>query len=254
MKDKAVKITTDSLTVAENFSSIQGEGKNAGTRAVFLRLAGCNLTCGGIDTVKTGELDSGATWRCDTIEVWTKGKRISVSELLVLFEDKGYLSSLGTGAHLVITGGEPFLQESALLNFIKLLPESIFIEVETNGTIVPSKELANRISQFNVSPKLLNSGMKQAERIVPAPLTYFARDTKSIFKFVITHERDWEEIERDFIQPFQIPKSRIWLMPGADCRDKLEDMQKQVVEMAIQVAVNYSPRLHIAIWDKKTGV
>lgn len=254
MKDKVGKTIVDALTVAEHFSSIQGEGKTAGIRAVFLRLAGCNLTCGGINTVKTGQLDSGATWRCDTIEVWTKGEKITCSKLLELFEVRGYISSLESGAHLVITGGEPLLQEGGLLNFIKLLPKSTFIEVETNGTIVPSKEFASRISQFNVSPKLRNSGMKTSDRIIPASLTYFARELKSIFKFVTTQDEDWDEIERDFLQPYQIPKSRIWIMAGADSREKLEVMQSRIVNMTILKGVNYSPRLHIAIWDKKTGV
>ena len=69
------------LTVSETFYSLQGEGPTAGTPAVFLRLKGCNLTCGGLNTVKTKQLDNGATWRCDTTEVWLKGQDMTYDEI-----------------------------------------------------------------------------------------------------------------------------------------------------------------------------
>ena len=61
-----------SLNISEQFYSIQGEGRTVGVPALFLRLQGCNLTCGGKKTVLTGNKQDGASWRCDTIEVWTK--------------------------------------------------------------------------------------------------------------------------------------------------------------------------------------
>ena len=41
------------LAVSEDFYSVQGEGPTMGAPAVFLRLKGCNLTCGGVNTVQT---------------------------------------------------------------------------------------------------------------------------------------------------------------------------------------------------------
>ena len=38
------------LAISEVFYSIQGEGKTMGIPAVFVRLAGCNLMCGGMGT------------------------------------------------------------------------------------------------------------------------------------------------------------------------------------------------------------
>ena len=64
----------NTLPIAETFYSIQGEGITTGYPSVFVRLAGCNLMCGGQGTQFDGELHDGATWRCDTIEVWMKGK------------------------------------------------------------------------------------------------------------------------------------------------------------------------------------
>jgi len=247
------------LSISEHFSSIQGEGKNAGKRSVFLRLTGCNLTCGGQATVKTGKLDSGATWRCDTIEVWQKGEKYEKEELLNLFKEHGYISELSAGAHLIITGGEPLLQESALVDFLELLSltipaRKIFIEVETNGTITPTLKLSERVSQFNISPKLANSGMEESQRINNEALCWFVENSKSLFKFVVTRLEDWSEIEECFVKIFNIPKERIWLMPGADTRESLSDLQPIVAELCAINLVNFSPRLHIAIWDRKTGI
>lgn len=38
------------LNIKEIFYSLQGEGANTGIRAIFIRLAGCNLSCSYCDT------------------------------------------------------------------------------------------------------------------------------------------------------------------------------------------------------------
>jgi len=61
------------IRISEHFYSLQGEGKTMGVPAIFVRLQACNLLCGGYGTQKDGKLHDGATWRCDTLDVWTKG-------------------------------------------------------------------------------------------------------------------------------------------------------------------------------------
>ena len=106
------------IKISEQFYSIQGEGRTVGVPAVFLRLQGCNLTCGGIHTVKSKKLDSDATWRCDTIEVWTKGNSYHFKDVCDDWENKNWVKLFKQGAHLVITGGEPLLQQSAICDLL----------------------------------------------------------------------------------------------------------------------------------------
>ena len=69
------------IAVSEYFYSLQGEGKTMGTPAIFLRLTGCNLMCGGYGVEKDGILRGGATWVCDTIQVWMKGTTYNFEDL-----------------------------------------------------------------------------------------------------------------------------------------------------------------------------
>ena len=104
------------LKVNEIFYSLQGEGPFAGTPAVFIRLAGCNLTCS----------------FCDTDH--EKFEEMGVQQII---EHLDFLN-LPCGVLVVITGGEPFLQDTAPL--VRALDEEGWrIQIETNGTIFPAR-------------------------------------------------------------------------------------------------------------------
>ena len=259
------------LRVAEIFYSLQGEGPTQGTPAVFLRLAGCNLLCGNPLNNDYSKPGKGAAWICDTIPVWLKGKEYTTKQLLKEFENKGFIKELDRGAHLIITGGESLLQQEGISEFLSNLTElngknKYFVEVETNCTIKPNK-LYYKVNQFNCSPKLSNSGMSKEKRY-NIPTLYWHKENVcgflysnavpptrfSIFKFVVTKEEDLKEIIDEFVKPFEIEKNRIWLMPGADTRERLNELEPKVVEWCKNYGFNYSTRMHIQIWDKKTGV
>ena len=247
-----------SLAISEHFYSIQGEGPTAGTPAVFLRLKGCNLTCGGLDTVRTKTTDNGATWRCDTIETWLQGEKIDTKTVLHTWNINRWLMAIEDGAHLVITGGEPLLQQQELINFLKtlevLLGKKPFVELETNGTIIPKEELAHAISQFNVSPKLVNSGMPIERRLIPEAIHWFAKQPNAYFKFVLNSSDDWLEVEEDFLDPFQIPKSRVLVMPAASTRKEVITKCQELALMCQRESVRLSPRLQLLFWDSTTGI
>jgi 7-carboxy-7-deazaguanine synthase (Cx14CxxC type) len=138
-----------SYAVKEMFLTLQGEGLQAGRRAVFIRFAGCNLWSG-------REVDrAGAQCRfCDTDFVGVDGEgggRFADGAALAAraraFWDTG-LEAGGSRPFAVITGGEPTLQLDA--DAIGALKAKGFeIAIETNGTnMVPEG-----IDWICVSPK-----------------------------------------------------------------------------------------------------
>lgn len=209
---------------AEIFYSLQGEGHLAGTPAVFIRLAGCNLRC---------------SW-CDTKYSWGNGVILSPTELARLVA--GYACP-----HLVVTGGEPLLQQEELTELLSLLPSSVFVEVETNGTIVPCTALQERVNQWNVSPKLEHAG--NANPPQQKVLVTFATLPNAWFKFVVVGEEDWAQIEA-----LHLPQGRIILMPCATDRATLETARARVADMCLKHGVRMGDRLHIVLWNNKKGV
>lgn len=248
----------DKLAVSEHFYSVQGEGRYVGVPSVFLRLKGCNLTCGGINSVATKELDSGATWRCDTMEVWLTGESLSISSIFDLFESNGYIESLKNGAHLIITGGEPLLQSKQLIHFFNMFFHKYsfvpFVEIETNGTVMVNKDLDKYVSQYNVSFKLSNSGMPVDRRVNENVIRNFLTKNNTIYKFVVSSEKEVEEVFNDFVNLYSFKLTDVFLMPAASTRKELLSLEPYLIEICKKKCVNYSTRLHIHVWDKLTGV
>lgn len=251
------------LKISESFYSVQGEGSTVGTPAVFLRLANCNLLCGGKGTIKDKKLHDGATWRCDTIETWLKGSDIAIDDLITTFLRKGYLGHLEDGAHLVITGGEPLLQQDALIEFLgklkKTLNVTIKVELETNGTIKAKKELLMMLDYIHISIKLSNSGMPLEKRFTMQGKEFIKElmtNWQGIdleFKVVISTLDDINEL-RDFASNLLIKNKMITLMPAASNRDQLEHNLLFCVEYAKKYHYKISSRLQIEIWNRTVGV
>ena len=117
------------LKISEIFYSIQGEGWRQGFATIFIRLAGCNLRC---------------SW-CDTAYAWGDGEE---------WEEQAIIEHIAQQncPWVCLTGGEPLIQDLRLLCRL-LKKEGYRIQIETNGTISPSKELKESIDHWTVSPK-----------------------------------------------------------------------------------------------------
>lgn len=138
--EKRITRSNGYLDVVDIFSTIQGEGPFTGHRAIFVRLAGCNLQCPGCDTDYT-----------------SNRKEYHDSELV------DEIAKLVQPPYLVvITGGEPFRQNiSAFAN--TLIALGYKVQVESNGTVPPSEGLREEVC-IVCSPKTGRMNPKMAER------------------------------------------------------------------------------------------
>lgn len=213
-----IKSQPDKLKISGDgvFATLQGEGITAGLPCVFLRLHYCNLTCG----VPKG-------WFCDTSYTWDTTKREFWQEP----EDWSYekaatkISDVWNSAfpdqkerRLVITGGEPLLQQRKIAKLLQELPEWQ-VEIETNGTIMPISEL--HICQFNCSPKLENSGNTLQKRYRPEVLKVINKLPKSQFKFVVTRPSDLDEIDK-IIRECDLNAEKILVMPEGYTKEEVK--------------------------------
>lgn len=135
-------------SIKEAFYTIQGEGYHAGSAAVFVRFAGCNIWSG---REQDREHDSAkgncARW-CDTDFRGTNGERGGRYHARYLATMVRSLWPTDGTAHVVLTGGEPLLQvDSALVEYMRAA--DVLIHVESNGSIVPP----DGIHWMTVSPK-----------------------------------------------------------------------------------------------------
>lgn len=100
------------LQLAEIFYSIQGEGAFTGTPAVFVRLAGCNLSCDFCDT------DYSLKFFASVDDVVARVREIGSDCPMV-----------------ILTGGEPLAQRETLELIRALQRNGRRVHIESNGTI-----------------------------------------------------------------------------------------------------------------------
>ena len=118
-----------SYAVKEIFLTLQGEGMQAGRRAIFLRFAGCNLWSGREEDRAQAQCNF-----CDTDFVGMDGENGGRYEAQALAAKVEQLWGDAPRRLVVVTGGEPMLQLDAAL--IDALHAAGFeIAVETNGTL-----------------------------------------------------------------------------------------------------------------------
>lgn len=120
-----------SYAVKEMFLTLQGEGANAGRRAVFVRFAGCNLWSG-----READRATAVCQFCDTDFVGTDGAgggRFANADALA-DAVAGHWGPAEADRFVVLTGGEPMLQiDDALVD--ALHARGFAIAMESNGTI-----------------------------------------------------------------------------------------------------------------------
>ena len=223
----------------EIFLSVQGEGRTAGTASAFVRLATCNLAC---------------SW-CDTAYTWDWASYDYDEQVMYMEPEKvaSRVEALAT-TNVVITGGEPLLQQASGLGELacSLAGTGHSIEMETNGTIVPSDQMAGSVARWNVSPKLPSSGNPAGRREVPEALSALSALPNADWKFVITARPDVEEAAR-MAGRYGVPPGRVLLMPEGITASAVVARSEWVMEEAARRGFRFSSRLHVLLWGAERG-
>jgi organic radical activating enzyme len=181
---------------------------------------------------------------------------MTFEEIFNLMDEKKYVEHLRHNAILKLTGGEPLIQQKQLLKFIEAFVERYKftprIDFETNATLIPDnlwREMYK--ATFTTSPKLTTNGDPEEKTYKPEVLKWHV-ENHSGFKFVITSDRDIEEIWKKYVvdeHKINVPLNRIWFMPCCGSRDEHIIKAPAVVEYAKAMHVNFSPRLHLLVWN-----
>ncbi|HEY9765836.1 MAG TPA: radical SAM protein [Chroococcales cyanobacterium] len=215
----------DLLRIHEIFSSIQGEGLFLGAPSTFIRLTGCNLRC---------------SW-CDTKFAFEGGLEMSVEKIRV------------ETRHVVITGGEPLLQD---IGFLVARLEKNFVTVETNATIFSDLE----VDLWSLSPKLGSSGQRGDPAIADAFL--FRHPGRLQLKFVVADKEDLDAIKEylSSLKNLEEGKVPILLQPEGSGEiheklGKLRDLAETVCAdpFFAKIDVRVLPQLHQLLWPDERG-
>jgi 7-carboxy-7-deazaguanine synthase len=237
------------MIVSEIFESFQGEGPNTGMFSIFLRLGGCNLHCVWCDTPYTWHFTGTHSHKDPTIYSKT-------SELKTLQIEDVIASLLASDApNVVITGGEPMLQQRALTSVIQtLIDNDKSVEIETAGTVMPEFPVSLYeclYFTFNVSPKLANSGNTVEERYQLDVLRRLA-EVPSIFKFVVAGEEELEEVDA-MVASIGLASAWVWIQPEAIKEEQLVFRMKQLAPAVLARGYNLGTRLQILAFGNKRG-
>jgi len=225
------------IFIADIFKSIQGEGARIGTPSLFLRLGICNLQCSWCDTPYT--------WKKGLTDYSAHSDRSIITELQSLHKNTGI-------KNIVITGGEPMLQQEQLA---RLLSNKFFddfeIEFETNGSMPFLKNMQNFIEKrnknsqrlqitFNISPKLADSGNK-AYRVHNYP--------DSVLKFVYVSKKSEKLIDEFMKQNKEMfKKTPVFIMPEGTTLAKMSEKYENAVSYCLKRGYKFTPRLQIYLF------
>lgn len=228
------------IQLSEIFYSVQGEGTLVGTPSVFVRTSGCNLRCHWCDTPYT-------SWKPQ-------------------FEEQHLGPILATVRkhwgveHVVVTGGEPMIQEDIVELTDGLRELGLHITIETSGT----KFAPVQCDLMSISPKLSNSTPRERDggrwaaqhdrlRLQKPVLKKLIKKYDYQLKFVVTAPEDLDEI-RPLVEDLRAEKKRVVLMPEGIDPQTLHERSLWLVEICKNENYRFSPRLHIDLYGNKRGV
>lgn len=244
------------MNVIEIFASIDGEGSRQGLLTTFLRLHDCNIRCSYCDTTYSYGIDS----------IFTE---MTVAEVADVIESLG-------NHRITITGGEPLLQEAAVVELIdelnrrkaetmqdntsgqagstciididkfdkrEMLNNSLYdFNIETNGTIIPSFHRDN--VWFTYDYKTPSSLAEESMNID----IFKVATERDLIKFVVGSPEDLDCMRRiidQYSTAAQIYVSPVWgQIEAVLIIDYMKAYNLQNVRFQLQI--------HKFVWDPDT--
>lgn len=228
------------LIVAECFGvqtpTFQGEGPSCGHPALFIRLSRCNLTCARCDTKYT--------WDWSHFDPRQESTKRPVADLVAW-------AASSPVELVVITGGEPLIQQRNLVALVRgLLAAGKRVEFETNGTIAPDPALLIDGVRFNVSPKVASFGVQESKSIVPSALDAFAATENAVFKFVASSVSDLDRIAELAAAHRLAP---VWVMPEGTTARAIIAATRVLADAVAARHWHFTTRLHVLAFADTRG-
>ncbi len=167
--------------ISEIFQSIQGEGKYAGVRQIFVRFFGCNMRCVWCDTPQSiGDTTKGYTYTEESVE-----------ELMEKVE------ILQEGVQSVsLTGGEPLLQKDFIKAFLPELKKLKFpVHLETNGIFYKDLEdIIDAVDVVAMDIKLPSSTQEKSFWVEHERFLQRAIQKETFIKMVVSNETEKKDV------------------------------------------------------------
>ena len=216
------------MKINEIFWSVQGEGRYIGHPAIFIRTYVCHLVDRGI----------GCEW-CDTPHSWTGDNFKEMTPEIIAKVIECYPTK-----HIVLTGGEPYLQQDLKDVVTYLKNKDYFIEIETTGDC--NFKRYHPIQQYNISPKY--------QQCVLHWNIDFHYEDDTILKFVYDGSGATEDFIATVIKTNDCKKENVYIMPECRTREQYYQMMAPTVNYCKKTGYVFAPRLHIINWGNKKGV
>ncbi|MDH5655122.1 MAG: 4Fe-4S cluster-binding domain-containing protein [Spirochaetia bacterium] len=214
----------ESIKISEMFLSLQGEGVHSGIPCFFIRTSGCDLRCS----------------YCDTGYAFSEGKKLEMDHLLSLVPE---------GVPLIqITGGEPLIQEKAVLELINQLSlhrklSKILLETGGHRSIEKIPESVHIV----LDVKLPGSG---EERNFLKQNFNFLKISDEI-KFVISDRKDFNSAS-EMINRYKLNEVCSLLFSPVHGKLHPEELAEWILKENLNVRLML--QLHKIIWGEKRGV
>jgi 7-carboxy-7-deazaguanine synthase len=211
------------MKISEIFTSIQGETSFVGLPFTFVRLTGCNLRCS----------------YCDTQYAYAEGTEYSLDTVVAEVNKRAV-------SRVVITGGEPLLQDETYILCSRLLDAGVTVLLETNGSIV-IKDVDQRVHRI-LDLKCPGSGMDKYMNLQ----NFDYLTVRDEIKFVILDRKDFEWALEILKQHEMQGRAHVLFSPVSDILHP-QELAEWILQEKLNVRLQL--QIHRYIWpDKKRGV